>query len=345
MVNKDWLDIDVLEDYLDGRLDAKSMNRVERAALEDPFVAEALAGLSLSPKRSLASLSLLQKHLQERVSEQQETKKTAVITWQRLSIAATAAVLFISVGIIFWMKQVNYQQNSDNQSKKIDVVIAPTPKDEEPVKAAPEAKLPGESVDLALNSKSNAVERVTQSRVSSSSASALGEPRSGLMEVVISENAVKGKVTDEAVALKEDKTAMNEVVIRGYQKRTREVTTGSSYIDTGKEAKGAPVGKVENLIQGSLSGINVSSGTADPVGGWSAFREYLIKENKYSKDAKPGQTLEFSFVLNNGKPDKIVVVRGLSRKYDREAIRLIKNGPLWELTDPTRKEVVVVLVY
>ena len=29
-VNKDWLDIGMLEDYLDGKLDAKTMNRVER---------------------------------------------------------------------------------------------------------------------------------------------------------------------------------------------------------------------------------------------------------------------------------------------------------------------------
>ena len=53
-MNKDWLDIGTLEDYLDGKLDTKTMNRVEREALEDPFVAEALAGLSESPKRSFS---------------------------------------------------------------------------------------------------------------------------------------------------------------------------------------------------------------------------------------------------------------------------------------------------
>jgi hypothetical protein len=85
-VNKDWLDIDVLENYLDGKLDAKTMNRVEREALEDPFVAEALAGLSASPKRALESISLLQRQLAERIDQQKNTKKQSVITWQRLSI-------------------------------------------------------------------------------------------------------------------------------------------------------------------------------------------------------------------------------------------------------------------
>ncbi len=85
------------------------MYRVERESHEDPFVAQALAGLSQSPKRSRQSLSLLQKQLEVRIAGQQETKKKAVITWQRLSIAATAALIFILGGIIFWMK-FNYVQ-------------------------------------------------------------------------------------------------------------------------------------------------------------------------------------------------------------------------------------------
>ncbi|HWW40002.1 hypothetical protein [Pedobacter sp.] len=125
-MNKDWLDIDVLEDYLDGKLDARSMHMVEKHALEDPFVAEALAGLSASPKRSLQSISLLQKQLQDRVAAQATHKKKAVVTWQRLSIAAAAAVMFISVSIVFWMKNnAAREQMAKQQPKKVDVVIAP----------------------------------------------------------------------------------------------------------------------------------------------------------------------------------------------------------------------------
>jgi TonB family protein len=108
--DSNWLDIDVLEDYLDGKLDDKMMYRVEREALEDPFVAQALAGLSQSPRRSRQSLSLLQKQLEVRVAGLEDNKKKSVITGQRLSIAATAALIFILGGIIFWMKYNNSQQ-------------------------------------------------------------------------------------------------------------------------------------------------------------------------------------------------------------------------------------------
>lgn len=125
MVNSDWLDIDVLEDYLDGKLDAKTMNKVERVALEDPFVAQALAGLSQSPKRSIQSLSLLQKQLESRIAEQQETKSKSVITWQRLSIAATAAVIFVAVSIMFWMRENNSYNQAAKQSKTVEVNLDP----------------------------------------------------------------------------------------------------------------------------------------------------------------------------------------------------------------------------
>lgn len=146
-MNKDWLDIGVLEDYLDGKLDAKTMNRVEREALEDPFVAEALAGLSESPKRSLQSISLLQRQLHDRIAEHHSVKKTSVITWQRLSIAATAAVMFVAVSIIFWMRENNHQKELAGRAKKVDVTIAPALGAETPETVSAAPVLAAESAD------------------------------------------------------------------------------------------------------------------------------------------------------------------------------------------------------
>jgi len=129
-VNNNWLDIELLEDYLDGKLDSKAMHRIEKQALEDPFVAQALAGLSESPKRASQNVSLLQKQLYERIGQQLVTKKESVYTWQRLSIAAAAAVMFISVSIIFFMREQERRTELTkikNQPKNIEVNIAPSP--------------------------------------------------------------------------------------------------------------------------------------------------------------------------------------------------------------------------
>jgi hypothetical protein len=122
---KEWLDIDVLEDYLDGKLDGQSMHKVEKLSLEDPFVAQALAGLGQSRKRS-QSLSLLQKQLKERIAQKPLEKKRWTITSQRLSIAAAAAVLFVTVSVLFWMRENNRQnQIASNKLKNVEVNIAP----------------------------------------------------------------------------------------------------------------------------------------------------------------------------------------------------------------------------
>jgi hypothetical protein len=126
VIDNNWVELDVLEDYLDGKLDAKMMNRVERIALEDPFVAQALAGLSQSPKRSVNSLSLLQKRLEMRIAEQDEIKSKSVITWQRLSIAATAAVIAVALTVMFWMRQNNNFNQNAKQTKVVEVNLDPS---------------------------------------------------------------------------------------------------------------------------------------------------------------------------------------------------------------------------
>lgn len=124
MNNNEWLAIDVLEDYLDGKLDAKTMHEIEKISLEDIFVAEALAGLSQSPKRNY-SLSLLQKQLQQRIIEKPEKQKRWRITSQRLSIASAAAVLFVIVSVLFWMKENKRQEQLAKQAKRVEVNLAP----------------------------------------------------------------------------------------------------------------------------------------------------------------------------------------------------------------------------
>jgi hypothetical protein len=178
-VNNDWLDIDVLEDYLDGKLDAKAMHFVERQALEDPFVAEALEGLKQSPKRK-QTLSILQKQLYDRVSEKPIKRKLWSITTQRLSIAATATVAFIAVSILFFMRETNRRNAELAAHKQSGVMVQldsttniasvqPKPKEDTVTQNSTRAALVDKAItaaktgDLAKNTKVKpALERAEQ---------------------------------------------------------------------------------------------------------------------------------------------------------------------------------------
>lgn len=176
-MNNDWLDIDVLEDYLDGKLDAKAMHFVERQALEDPFVAEALEGLKQSPKRK-QTLSILQKQLYDRVSEKPIKRKLWGITTQRLSIAATATVAFIAVSILFFMRETNRRNAEIAAHKQGGVMVqldsttaiaSAKPKEDTVAQSTTRAALVDKAItaaktgDLAKNTKTSpVVERAEQ---------------------------------------------------------------------------------------------------------------------------------------------------------------------------------------
>ncbi len=66
------------------------------------------------------------------------------------------------------------------------------------------------------------------------------------------------------ILLSENKNQMDEVVIRGYQKRTRETTTGASYNISGKEIQDVPVANIEQLLQGKVAGLNIQNNTGAP---------------------------------------------------------------------------------
>ena len=142
-----------IQQYLEGSLNAKLMHQIEKKALEDPFLSDALDGYAQSPGSSLG-LSILQRQLQERIVHLQENKKVFQLTWQRLSIAAAAAVLFISAGVLFWMNSQNINSQSALNSKQTEVQLTPadslTTSDS---KANAEIKVP-ESQSSDLNTQS-----------------------------------------------------------------------------------------------------------------------------------------------------------------------------------------------
>ncbi|MEC5146043.1 TonB-linked outer membrane protein, SusC/RagA family [Chitinophaga sp. 180180018-2] len=59
---------------------------------------------------------------------------------------------------------------------------------------------------------------------------------------------------------------LNESVVVGYQKKTREIATGAAQIVSGKELQDIPVSNVEQLLQGRVAGLNIQNNTGAPGG-------------------------------------------------------------------------------
>ncbi|RZJ76145.1 MAG: carboxypeptidase-like regulatory domain-containing protein [Flavobacterium sp.] len=382
----EWLDIDELEDYLDGKLDAKAMHRVEKLSLEDPFVAEALAGLSQSPKRT-QSLSLLQKQLAERIAQKPIEKKKWAITSQRLSIASAAAVLFIAVCILFWMKGSKRQDIlAVNEPKKVDVTIAP--------------QVAKEKTDT------NSV--LTKEIVISKPAIAKSAPKKETDKVTLIKNAQIVATNDEAIVasspiaarMADQKAAAQEVEVITLAKEKKEVQARSSVTalpskaegitpgqfkgkvvskDTGMPIEGAivrlegsdrgtttdrkgefklvadstqnqtltvgysgfsttavgaksnqPVNVLLEVNKNSLITVVASKNNVTPLGGWDNYQKYLKANHKFLKLTTAKAEIELSFLIRkDGSVSSIKVIQSADKLKDKEAIRLLKDGPKW----------------
>lgn len=403
MVNKDWLDIDVLEDYLDGKLDAKAMHFVERQALEDPFVAEALEGLRQSPKRK-QHLSLLQKQLYHRIANEPVRRKMWGITTQRLSIAATATVAFIAVSILFFMRETN-NRNEVAKRKEAGVMVnldtttaiaeaKPTVKDSAAIDGTETQKTlidkairNAKTGDLAKNTKSfqsevkarqqlqaevqaeqerKAVASLAKVQAMAAAAPALasnkpvymgsvvaqdGKPISGAVVKTASDRNVTATDANGFFALPLDSADKSKEILvkaQGYNDKAvstdpnaiRMALSGDKSLNeialiTGsngrrKEAIAAP--KIVLRADQNLDGKSKEEITKPIPVSTIDYNQYLENNNKLYNPKGPAKYVIVSFkVKKNGRPADVKVIKGIDKKADAEARRLISTGPDWVL--------------
>ncbi|RZK40851.1 MAG: hypothetical protein EOO90_13600 [Pedobacter sp.] len=325
MNNNDLIDIDVLEDYLDGKLDAKAMHFVERLSLEDPFVAEALEGLSKSPRRSQA-LSLLQKQLQERVQHKPVERKQWRLTVQRLSIAATAAVLFVTVSLLFWMREnKSREQIAASSQKSVEVSLAP-----DSSKGTSEGRVESE-MDKVIDGAKNEVYAAQPNSVKRNLGRSKISPPN--QEANLTASSREMNITSETGDAIPDVQASSAVAFRRKAAPSRPLSTSANLtieLKTDSNTLNETVILGRSTEQSSLS-------RPEPIGGWNSFQQYITDNNRLLINKElSGKFFTVRFKVNSsGKPTDITVSptfpnrHGITEVELKEAIRLFETGPKW----------------
>ncbi len=102
MIMNDQLSFDDLRAYQAGRLSGPAQHRVERILLEDPFYADALAGLEAMQQTATPTaeqLASLRDALQDRIHESATKKRL----WPLWIATTTAAILFMLAMAIYFI--------------------------------------------------------------------------------------------------------------------------------------------------------------------------------------------------------------------------------------------------
>lgn len=191
-----------IEKYHKGLLSAAEMNKLERAALEDPFLADALDGYAETPVNLSADLAELTNRLQERKEEKKIVpitgKSGGAGTWWRI-----AAMLVIFAGLGY----AGYRFAFDNDKKELALEDNKATVKQAPV-AAPAivsdsnaqsvGSLPAEKEKVAVTDKKSGQEV---------QAPAVAEQEQKINALV----APPAQTAD--LAVKQDSIALNEVVV------------------------------------------------------------------------------------------------------------------------------------
>ena len=283
-----------IQQYLEGKLDLKKMHQLEKQALDDPFLWEALEGYAYTSDPG-ADLSILQRQLHERIVHLQENKKVFDLSWQRLSIAAAAAVLFISAGILFWM--------NSNRS----------------------------GAELAANHKQVEVSVIDRDSLGSVIASSKNS-------AAIAEKVGSVPPSDARVAAYNSPEKVNDGSNVGSVSSLLKADPASA--ETKLSARNSSSLEEQALADPSaaLSSVSAKKLEVQPLAGWDTYRKYL-EENIRRPENEP--VLKGRVVLTfdadpKGRPVNIRVLNGLTKAYDAEAIRLIKDGPDWKMPEGSK---------
>lgn len=110
-----------IQQYLKGELSPEEMNQLEKEALDDPFLNDALEGYQQKGINT-GKLTLMQQRLQDRIAEQPQERSRMLLTSQRLSVAAVACLLFILACVLLWM--VSTRPTNQNDKKQIALELS-----------------------------------------------------------------------------------------------------------------------------------------------------------------------------------------------------------------------------
>jgi TonB family protein len=298
-VKTNYPDSLTIQQYLEGKLDPEVAHQLEKQALDDPFLWEALEGYS-THRDPAADLSILQRQLHERIVHMQENKKVFDLSWQRLSVAAAAAVMFVSAGILFWMNSHRAPEQLASQSQKpVEVNV-----------------IDRDSVEAVISSKEEPV------------IASLEKKEADLSRTTVSEYKPANPVEKKAIISPkaEEAVAANQEIAPVADLQASTIASASAPA----AARQAKAGRLEDG-SASLNEVVVSRYNNPPKSGWPAYREYLEVSTKKFKTEPPlsGSVLLFFQVNPDGKLTNIRVVRSLSEAYDKEAVRIVRNGSEW----------------
>lgn len=309
---------ELLRRYAASTLSDAEQHRVERAALDDPFVADALDGFLAMEGKSVP-LEELQARLDRRTRPNRH-----LIGWVPLATAAgLAGILFLGYSL-FFRTQAPLTPEIATQSappalKDSVAPEAPVPMAEQPAVAyaPPKARLSNRD-ETAGSSQRTADSSIPQVAMAAAPIPArkmamkLASPDTFRQyEDAVPPQALRGKVAADS-----------------GQEKIR--ITGLSSPKDSIPGLGADTSLLKEVVTVGYGRQAITERTPIPVRGIGDFHTYLSTRRRIPAQEPPIGKVILQFRVNTDSTlSRLRVVKGLGKPYDDEALRLVREGPRW----------------
>lgn len=247
---------DLIRKYLAGELDDKTMHALERQALEDPFLAEALEGYGKSPRDREPVLNDLRARLQERAS--QPAAPTGVVRRiDRRWLAAASILLLISISALFLIRRGPAVKDVAQE------LPAPKPKDTIVQPLPPVAPQQAEASQPVVNNSAADVKReadaATKAKVAPGIKGNAARQRAKEYEETVVADVQRAEQAPAAVAAAPPPPPQEKVMIRGTGVPPANRTFNADTIFIGSKPsplakKNAQAEEAAKLMQGKVAG-------------------------------------------------------------------------------------------
>ena len=348
------------------------MQRLEAAALEDPFLADAIEGMRL--RLSNAGEQMLQQDVNELRSRLEKGQMIRLGIWWK--VAAILVVVVTGIAITYSIVRnddggsalVSHVQTKklQNETYEGNKAPAPAPVDSTVSEAAPAtARMKRQSAlaDLDSNNKPEERAALSQQAAKSDIPTAQAQPQRAEARLKADTSDAGEQLQDRTAGIAVDENEKPAAAkSQGYEhNRVLNAETAPNDNVTNRKSQSKENARIANnnaanneLSEVVVVGFGTSRNNAnertlntagskrfEPEGGWTTFHNYI--NNNRTLKAPPDNNLEeVSFIPDEkGKPSDIRILRSISREHDAEAIRLLTEGPSWKILRGKKKRITI----
>jgi PKD repeat protein len=309
----------------------RERNAIEKAALEDPFLSDALEGYLLTPTPGADLESI-----KNRLSEKSQNKKKTILFFRHNNFMKVAAILLLMAGAGWLIIQMG-----STSEKNIAVQSKPQP-------------LPENSKEEEMASGKIIVEPVITDSVSLSNDVAFSKPRTKEKDLktttaLTHSIPLKESAKDQAGSVAEVASAPPVMMKANVQNKDTAYSIAATDI-YGVEIRGDSIKNLNIVMQEMDQTINEvvlnrrqSRGITnqakaveviEPIGGWEDYNNYALNNLKppEGNNAKVSEgDVVLSFDINSeGEPVNIKIVESYCTSCEKEARRVLQEGPKWK---------------